>query len=153
MFESIDEIYEHIGQSMYNALPDEWDIAYLDMRIIQEGRSSGIKGTYFINGERRFYSVDTIDGEAIDSKCDHAFYALYKMMKRNDTDMPWNKARFELEPDGSFDLQFKLDKDFIVYKSLDADSPEFDSLSSDFHIKIESWEGLPEDMPRPWKVD
>jgi len=71
-------------------------------------------------------------------------------MKKDESDIPWNKARFELESDGSYDVKTKFDEDYIIHTGLDADNAELDSLSSDFHLAIESWEGLPDDMLRPW---
>lgn len=151
MFNSAEEIHQHIGQSMFDALPEQWDKAYCDIGLSRENTCGFMAGTYYTGGEEKFYSVDIIDGVLKYSQCDEAFYALYKMMKKDESDIPWNKARFELESDGSYDVKTKFDEDYIIYTGLDADAAEFDSLSRDFYLAIESWEGLPDDMPCPWK--
>ncbi|WP_259395970.1 MULTISPECIES: hypothetical protein [unclassified Pseudoalteromonas] len=31
MFDTLDDIYNHVGQAVFDALPDEWDIATLTL--------------------------------------------------------------------------------------------------------------------------
>ncbi len=155
MFKNEMEIYQYIGQAMFNALPDEWDSAYFYFRLTSENNSYAYVQGYLWGGHDFDFDVDEIDDEYEDSKCGEAFRALYMLMKKNDSDIPWNKARFELMPDGNFDIQFKFDKDFVWYTSLDVrrarDAELFDKLSDlDVDDMIESWEGLPEDFDRYW---
>ncbi|OBU29060.1 DUF600 domain-containing protein [Photobacterium kishitanii] len=114
--ETFEDIYQHIGQAMFNALPDEWDSAYfyISIKLIYP-RACEYKESYFLKGVEFDFSVDENDG---DYGCTDTFFELYDLMQKDDSDVPWNKARFELKPDGSFDIQFKYDEDFAWLKSL-----------------------------------
>ncbi len=154
MFETDIDIYQHIGQAMFNALPDEWESAYFYFRMLRANGACEYVEGYLVNGEDHDFSVDEIDGEYEDSQCVEAFYALYNLMKKDPSDVPWNKARFELMPSGSFDIQFKYDEDFAWYLNLDLDNKQdcklFDSVKPKDVRQIKSWEGLPEDFDRYW---
>jgi len=157
MFENEINIYHHIGQSMFNALPEEWDSAYFYFRMLNErGDCTYINGYLLHDNSFDFdFDVDEIDGEYEDAKCADAFFSLYKLMKKDESDIPWNKARFELKPDGSFDMKFKYDEDFAWFQDLDLgkkqESDLFDALlDSGVDDIINSWEGLPEDFDRYW---
>lgn len=150
MFDNEIDIYHHIGQSMFNALPDEWDSAYFYFRMLNERGSCEYVEGYLLGSKDYDFSVNEIDGEYEDSKCTEAFRRLYKNMKKNESDVPWNKARFELKPDGDFDIQFKYDKDFEWLVAVDHCSDAYERLSSDDMSVIKSWEGIPEDFNRYW---
>ncbi len=154
MFETDIDIYQHIGQAMFNALPDEWESAYFYFAVLRENSSCEYEGNYFLNEKEFNFSVNKIDGEYEDSECDEAFFALYELMKKDPSDIPWNKARFELMPSGSFDIQFKYDEDFAWYLNLDLDNKQdsklFDSVKPRDVRQIKSWEGLPDDFERYW---
>ena len=49
MFDSHDDVYNFVGQAMFNALPDKWDSAWLVIKIIQVDRSISI-GSWFSRG-------------------------------------------------------------------------------------------------------
>ena len=150
MFDHENDIYLHIGQAMFNALPDEWDSAYFYFTMLSESGACEYEQGYFINGVDCDFSVNKIDGEYEDAKCVEAFNALYQMMKKNDSDAPWNKARFELMPDGNFDIQFKFDEDFAWLVAVDHYSDEFECLSADDMNLIKSWGGVPDLYGRYW---
>ncbi|MGR6839879.1 immunity protein YezG family protein [Aliivibrio wodanis] len=155
MFENEINIYHHIGQSMFNALPEEWDSAYFYFRMLGENGDCTYKQWYLIDNKVNAFSVNEIDDEYEDAKCADAFFSLYKLMKKDESNIPWNKARFELKPDGSFDMKFKYDEDFAWFQDLDLgkkqESDLFDALlDSGVDDIINSWEGLPEDFDRYW---
>lgn len=151
MFEPVDDIYNHIGQAMFDALPDEWSEAWVEVLIHQPKISISFVQQYLEEGATSplDFNVDEVNGRYIDSDVDKAFYALYELMKS--ANGSWNKARFQITSDGDFDIQFKYDEDFVWLKSLDIDGKEFDDLDIDVINQIESWSGLSDDAPRYWK--
>jgi len=151
MFKEIDEIYNFIGQEMYERLPENWDIAFLEVNMDKVDQAISIGANYIFNNTPHSFDLDELNGVVNFSDVDDAFYALYKMMQKDDNDVPWNKARFEITPDGDFEILFKYDEDFAWYKSLDIDSQEYDDLDIDIINQIKTWEGLPENAPRYWK--
>ncbi|MEL0631134.1 immunity protein YezG family protein [Pseudoalteromonas carrageenovora] len=150
MFKTVDEIYSHIGQAMFNALPDRWDTAWYDIFVIHPDGVTQSNQQYSLNDVIQYFNVNKINGINKYAGCDDAFEALYKIMQKNEDDVPWNKARFEITSDGDFSIDFKYDEDFAWYKSLDIDSQEYDDLDIDVINQIKSWEGLPESYPRYW---
>ena len=150
MFETIDEIYNHLGQSMFNALPEHWEKAWFEALLLDPEGAMQSNQEYVYNGQTFFFNTNKINGIAKNAKCGKAFYALYKLMQKDENDIPWNKARFEIEPDGSFDMQFKYDEDFAWYNDLDPDGKEYDELDIDTINQIETWEGLPVEFERYW---
>ncbi|WP_062268316.1 immunity protein YezG family protein [Endozoicomonas arenosclerae] len=152
MFDNIDDIYNHIGQSMFEAISDEWSRAWLVAVMEKPGSSiSFVQQFISSSGDVKNYSVNKRDGQPYDSKVSDAFYDLYNLMKGSSKESPWNKARFEVTSEGDFEVNFKFDEDFSWYKSLDIDSEEYDNLDIDIINQIKSWEGLPEEAPRYWK--
>ncbi|KPZ66695.1 hypothetical protein AN392_00134 [Pseudoalteromonas sp. P1-16-1b] len=150
MFNNIDEIYNHIGQSMFEHLPEKWDKAYLEVNLHRLNVSISIDPKYTYEQQIFDFDLDVINGVYKNSMCNKAFYALYTIMQKDKDDVPWNKARFEITSEGDFSIDFKYDEDFAWYKSLDIDSQEYDDLDIDVINQIKSWEGLPESYPRYW---
>ena len=144
MFENFEDIYYKIAHEIINATPDGWERAYLDAFIYKVDEVISIGGNYYLNGVESFLDINAIDGEYVSSEAHTAFFELYKGMKKNKNDVPWNKCRFELMSDGSLDVKFKLDLDFEWYKSLDPDGEDFDNLHYQTVDSIKSWEGLAE---------
>ena len=151
MFDNTDEIYNHIGQSMFNALPEDWDAAWLDVNMSSPDRALSMGGYYQVSGSVHDFDVNVINGKFENTNSHKAFHALYKIMKKHEVDVPWNKVRFEVTPDGNFEIQFKYDDDYAWYQSLDIDSEEYDKLDIDIINQIKTWEGLPESAERYWK--
>ncbi|PIW59623.1 MAG: hypothetical protein COW15_16925 [Shewanella sp. CG12_big_fil_rev_8_21_14_0_65_47_15] len=151
MFKNIDSIYNYVGQEMFSSLPGKWDKAYLNVNMDKIDRAISIDSKYISEGVEYFFDLDRKSGIVNFSDCDEAFYDLYHIMQKNEQDVPWNKARFELTPDGDFSIDFKYDEDFAWYKLLDIESQEYDELDIDIIDKIKSWEGLPSDYQRYWK--
>ncbi|MGI2169983.1 hypothetical protein ACROAE_07265 [Shewanella sp. MF05960] len=153
MFKEIDDIYNYIGQEMYERLPEYWDIALLEVNMDKIDKAISIGASYILNNTSNTFDLDEKNGVVSFSDVDEAFYALYKIMQKNESenDVPWNKARFEITSEGDFSIDFKYDEDFVWYKSLDIDSQEYDDLDIDIINQIETWEGLPETAPRYWK--
>ena len=149
MFKDIDEIYNYIGQSMFNVLPDEWSKA--QNYVLLDNHALGIMS--FINQ----YQVSNISS-VYDFRFDNkdilniitAYKELFEIMQKNENDVPRNKARFEMTSEGDFSIDFKYDEDFVWYKSLDINSQEYDDLDIDVINQIKSWEGLPESYHRYW---
>lgn len=153
MFDTIEDIYNHIGQAMFNALPDEWDTAILTLSMDKVNVSVTMHQKYLDKNDStnyKYFSVNKRNGLAYESKVSDAFYALYHLMQKNENDVPWNKARVEITSQGDFSVDFKYDKDFALYKSLDIDSQEYEDLEIDVINKIKSWDGLPGSYPKYW---
>ncbi|MCW1720131.1 MULTISPECIES: immunity protein YezG family protein [unclassified Pseudoalteromonas] len=150
MFETIDDIYNHLGLSMFEHLPEKWEKAYLEVNLHQVNVSVSIDSKYIYNGKIFDFDLDVIDGIYKNSMCNKAFYALYTIMQKDKNDVPWNKARFEMTSEGDFSIDFKYDEDFAWYKSLDIDSQKYDELDINVINKIKSWDGLPKGYPRYW---
>ena len=148
MFNNIDEIYNHIGQSMFEHLPEKWDKAYLEVNLHRLNVSISIDPKYTYEQQIFDFDLDVINGVYKNSMCNKAFYALYTIMQKDKDDVPWNKARFEITSDGDFSIDFKYDEDFAYLNSLDPDKDQYPS--SDEILAIETWEGLPESYPRYW---
>ncbi|MCP4320862.1 MAG: DUF600 family protein [Alteromonadales bacterium] len=149
MFNNIDEIYNYIGQSMFEVLPDKWTGAY--NYVLLDDYTSGVMS--FVNR----YKVDNTALE-YDFRFDNkdtlniikAYKDLYHIMQKKTDDVPWNKARFKVTSEGDFSIDFKYDEDFAWYNALDIDSQEYDNLDIDVINQIETWDGLPENAPRYW---
>ncbi|ABD79598.1 immunity protein YezG family protein [Saccharophagus degradans] len=151
MFNSTAEIYQYIAECIVRAIPDpEWEKAEFLVSYSQRGalsewgdyyKKSELAGQFDIDD-----GADTAFAEIFD-----ATKSLFNLMKTQVNATPFNKYKFTLNNDGTFDIEFKYDEDFAYMKSLDADSNEFDELLDlDVTDLIESWEGLPQDHPRPW---
>lgn len=152
MFTNIDEIYSFIGQEMFDSLPEKWDRATLEVNLDSLDRAISIGATFSFNGQESDFDLYERGGQVFFSDIDDAFYSLYKIMRKNEQDVPWNKARFEITSEGDFTIDFKYDEDFAWYKSLDIDSQEYDDLDIKVINSIKSWQGLPENYPRYWKA-
>ncbi len=149
MFETVDSIYEFIGQEMFNSLPDEWVSAsnYTLLENFEKGIISQVnlfQRTKSSNEEAFRFAPSKVL-ELIE-----AYKSLYQIMQSSNTEAPWNKARFQITSEGDFEIDFKYDENFEWYRSLDIDSKEYDDLDIDIINQIKSWEGLPDDAPRYW---
>ena len=151
MFETVDDIYNYIGQAMFDALPENWDRATFYALIVTVDKAMQSKQTYLHQGQKHDFDVNIINGVAKRTKCSKAFYSLYRIMQKGEKDLSWNKARFQITSEGDFEIDFKYDEDFEWYKALDVDSKEYDDLDIDIIHQIKSWEGLSDDAPRHWK--
>ncbi|WP_018692296.1 immunity protein YezG family protein [Algicola sagamiensis] len=150
--QTIDDLYEYIGHGIYEALPEEWHEAWTSVSIFSSGNRIQSRSGFKLNQETHYFNVNKIDGLLRDDRDIHeAFYLLLKFMRKDENDIPWNKARFWMNEDGDFSIDFKFDEDFAWYNSIEADSDEFKKLNSKEMDQIESWEGLPEDAPRSWR--
>lgn len=148
MFESDSEIYQHIGSRIQQTLPEEgWSVAWIDVLMQRLDVRLTHMDSYKVRGEDEEKDFDVEEGG--NAKIAEAFFALYKVMRKDEDDVPWNKARYTLYPDGEFDIEFKYDADFAWLKSLDPDSDR--RPKSSVRRQIQSWEGLPEDVERPWQ--
>ncbi len=151
MFKEIDDVYNFIGQEMLESLPDRWEYAFLEVNMDKIDRAISIGANYVFNNISNCFDLDERNGVVKFSDVDEAFYSLYHFMQKNENDVPWNKARFEISSEGDFSIDFKYDEDFAWYKALDIDSHEYDELDIDVINHIKSWDGLPENAPRYWR--
>ncbi len=152
MFETIDDIYNHIGQAMFNALPGTWNKAWMIILMQRPDSSMHFVQQYLLKKDdiALDFDVDEVEGVYKEANVDDAFYALYHLMQKGENDVPWNKARFEINNEGDFEMEFKLDEDFAWYKSLDIDNQEYDDLDIDIIDQIKTWKGLPKEYVRYW---
>lgn len=150
MFESPEDVYQHVGKAIRDAIPEEdWNVAWLDILLDRLDTAITLIQSYKTSTEEaeKDFNVN-VSGNADISK---AVFALFKLMRKDADDVPWNKARYTLYPDGKFDIEYKYDPDFAWLKSLDPDSDAYEELDVDIEEQIESWDGLPEDAERPWR--
>ncbi len=149
MFENIDDVYEFIGQEIFNSMPDEW-LSATSVTLLDNGKS-GVMSQINLLKRNASCSEETFrfDSNAILPLIE-AYKFLFTSMRRSEQDIPWNKARFKITSDGDFEVDFKYDEDFAWYQSLDIDSQEYDDLDIDIINQIKTWEGLPEEAPRYW---
>ena len=100
---TVDEIYELIGQNVYNAIPEdeEWEKAVLFIR--GDDNSVGYNGEYYSNGKRSSLELADFDWDV-----DDAIMELHKIMTPTDKSNPWNRAVFTLLPSGEFNMEFSL---------------------------------------------
>ncbi|CAM3821483.1 immunity protein YezG family protein [Parendozoicomonas haliclonae] len=147
MFDTVDDIYQFIGQAIYNALPDEWDEAKFTAILIEIDHFIESRQHYSLGGDIHSFDIEDTDE---DIAWDEAFYALFKLMRKSESDIPWNKAQFSLLADGSFDLEFKYDPDLQWLNTVERDSASYKAMNSKDILKIKTWDGLPEDNDRTW---
>ncbi|WP_062261276.1 immunity protein YezG family protein [Endozoicomonas arenosclerae] len=63
MFDNIDDIYNHIGQSIFEAISDEWSRAWLVAVMEKPGSSiSFVQQLIGSSGDVKNYSVNKRDG-------------------------------------------------------------------------------------------
>ena len=150
MFDNVDDIYNHIGEAMFNALPDSWDEAWIEVVLYEVDKHIQLVQGFINKGVVDYFSVNKINGDYVSSGCDKAFFDLYKAMQKNDSDIPWNKAKFYLDQEGEFEIDFKFDEDFDYYKTLKPNSEDYKKLDIEVEKKILTWDGLSKDTPRFW---
>lgn len=96
----IEDLYQAIGEFIFNAIPEEWESASLYAEI--EDDDSGT--TY-----GRYKTAATAD-ESLSFDTDYRIYLIFDELRRR-TRQPnqpaWTLARFALRRDGSFDLSFE----------------------------------------------
>ena len=147
MFNSVEDIYEHIGSVMFKTLPEQWAVAWVDVDINIFTKSASNLDCYLPDADSNELVNSDSDSKG-DSLFDEAFPKLYELFQKSTDDVPWNRCRFILHPDGDFELEFKRDRDLDWLNSLD---PEKDLYpSSDIIQAIRSWDGLDENAYRPW---
>ncbi len=139
------EIYQNIGQKMLLALPEQWSVAWIDV-MVRSSRS--------ITTHERYLEVDQETVESFDinapgySGTTKLFIELRELMQEQTPSSDWNKMRFIVHPDGDFEVDFKTDPDLNWLNSLNPDKdiyPDSDTIQA-----IRSWDGLGEDVYRPW---
>jgi hypothetical protein len=97
MIPGIEVFYQRIAQSMIDTIPDDWSSAVFEAIFFAEGSTYEAEYTRMTDGKARSF-LPNDDG-------DEAFRQLRKKFK--DAGKPfWGKARFELYPDGTFDMQW-----------------------------------------------
>ncbi len=99
---TVDEIYEMIGQNVYNAIPARrWDKAVLRIKV--GDNAVGMSGEYYPDGKEGSLMVHDFDWDV-----DRALLELHAMMTPADGSNPWNRAVFTLLPSGEFNMEFSL---------------------------------------------
>lgn len=143
MSESVEEIYSQIGQTMYDALPDQWVVAWLDVCVDIPNGNAFLIPLFMEKIEiRKSTSFD------VSVDLGQCFIEMHSFFQRSGVDKAWNKCRFILRPDGDFNLEFKFDRDLDYLHSLDAE--EVVTIGSDLTNAIMHWSGLNESAHRPW---
>ena len=152
MFDTDQAVYQHLATIAVRAIPNpEWDRAEFEIFSHDGSENITLRSRYYGSPEDTSTHFNPyIKG---DEKLEVATADLYNFLQKSPDDKPFNKYKFTLNNDGTFKIEFKYDDDFAYLSSLDAESQEFDDLLElEVVDQIESWEGLPEDFPRPWLV-
>jgi hypothetical protein len=101
---TVDEIYSSIAQSIFNSIEDEnWTKAMLNIEIVGDG-VVGYSGEYEISGGIKDISVRKISRD-IRSWVKE----LHRITTEGETNK-WNRAAFNLTPDGKFNIDFIWDQ-------------------------------------------
>jgi hypothetical protein len=100
MIDGIETFYQRIAESMIEAIPEEWSSAVFEAIFFPEGSTYEAEYVRKADGKARSFSPAD-DG-------DKAFRQLRKKFK--DAGKPlWGKARFEMRPDGTFNMNWVYD--------------------------------------------
>lgn len=100
MVEGIEAFYQQIAESMIEAIPEEWSVASFEAIFFPEGSVYEAEYTRKLDGKVRGFQPA--------SGGSRAFRQLRKKFK--DAEKPlWGKARFELRPDGTFNMNWGYD--------------------------------------------
>lgn len=96
----IEEIYQAIGNFIVRSIDDDWETAtiYAEIESDDNGLTYGRYTTKESTDESLFFRAG--------ASMYFAFDELRKRMRKPGT-APWTKARFVLQRDGKFDLQFE----------------------------------------------
>ncbi len=77
---------------------------------------------------------------------------LYHIMHRDKNNSAWNKMRFIYDRDEERPFAaYRWDPDYAWLLSLDEESEEYRALDGRLEQQILSWEGIPQNLPRPWR--
>jgi hypothetical protein len=101
---TVDEIYSSIAQSIFNSIEDgNWTKAMLHNEIVGDG-IVGYSGEYEINGD-----IEDISVLKISRDIRSWVRELHRITTQGETSK-WNRAAFNLTPDGKFDIDFVWDQ-------------------------------------------
>lgn len=101
---TIDEIYEHIGESIVTAVEhDNWTIAQLDIEIVGTG-VVGYTGEYSIEAEKHDLSIRKLPREI------RSWIRELHELTTAGGNNRWNRSVFTLTPDGKFNMEFIWDQ-------------------------------------------
>ncbi|MDO6422776.1 immunity protein YezG family protein [Saccharophagus degradans] len=150
MFDTEHDIYQHFASCIVKAIPNpNWETAYLTVAI--SGNATQQVCGYFTANNPKDFDYDIDDGADMDAQVMEAALSLRNIHRARENSDAFNKFKFTLHNDGTFNVEFKYDTDFKYAESLNGDSQEYsDLLAYNVIDSIESWEGLPKDHPRPW---
>lgn len=150
MFSSSQDIYQHIAGQMVQSIQEpNWTTSWLVIFSNYGSETIRIKTGFYSNNDPN--TVKAFDPfHCVNHGLGKATSKLYELMKEDSEDKPFNKYKFTLNNDGTFDVEFKYDQDYEYIFSIHPDSEEYDSIEVKDMRAIKSWEGLPKDHPRPW---
>ncbi len=101
---TIDEIYSNIGQSILNAIADEnWTKARLNIEVVGDG-VVGYSGEYEVGSDIKDISVRKISRDI------RSWIRELHAITTEGGNNRWNRAVFNLPPDGKFDIDFIWDQ-------------------------------------------
>lgn len=102
---TVDEIYENIGQSLFNVIENEnWDEAILNIEFVGEG-VIGYNGHYISNSLKEDISVRQFPREIR-----NWIRELHEITTEGGNNK-WNRAIFTLFSTGKFDMEFIWDQE------------------------------------------
>jgi hypothetical protein len=103
---TVDEIYQHIGETLTAAVDEPWSEIRLHVEIWTT--STGFTGDY---------TRDPPEAGIADLNVSRLGYSVAKALKRLQQIMKareaWNRATFKLAPDGRFSVDFAYDEELV----------------------------------------
>jgi hypothetical protein len=98
MPKNIEVIYQEIGTYIVQSIAADWSTAWVSVEIADENVVT-LKGRYRKDGDAQD------KGFRADHRVAHLFLQLRRLLKKDDADA-WTGAKFTLERDGGFELEF-----------------------------------------------
>lgn len=148
MFDSQEDIYQFVGGILFENQPKKWVVAWIDVNIHIFTKKSSFSLQYLESSDDDNGHDLELENQLELFNIHDAFNALYQLMKTDADDVPWNRCRFVVHPDGDLEVDFKIDPDLNWLNSLDPDKDTYPSY--DVIQALESWDGLSENADRPW---
>ncbi|MBU2986776.1 hypothetical protein KO528_15535 [Saccharophagus degradans] len=142
------QLFQHLATNIVKSIDDPlWETAYIEVFISNKASktTSSVAGYFKPNDP-----TDHDFSIGPEFKLIETSFNLYELSKANPSDKPFNKYKFTLNNDGTFNIEFKYDQDYEYIFSIHPDSEEYDSIEVEDMRAIKSWKGLPENHPRPW---
>lgn len=100
MIEGVEPLYQAIAESIQETIDDDWSSAIMEAIFYSESSTYIGEYTRSVDGKARSFPTS--------GKGSRAFRALRERFREEGKPL-WGRARFDLRPDGTFDIQWIYD--------------------------------------------